>query len=635
MKHVVVGTAGHIDHGKSALVRALTGIDPDRLKEEKERGITIDLGFAYLKDESGLSLGFVDVPGHERFVKNMLAGVGGIDLVMLIVAADESVMPQTREHFAICRLLHIPQGLIVVTKTDLVDDEIREIATLEAKELVAGSFLENAPVVPVSSKTGEGVEELKRTLLELAKNARTRSSAGPFRLPVDRVFSMKGFGTVVTGTIVSGTVGADEEVEILPKGLGVRVRGLQVHGEKQPRASAGQRTAMNLQGVEVADVLRGDVLVSRGAFRATMMLDCELEVLATSPIPIKDLTRVHLHLGTAQVLARVRVLGGAKHVRPGEQGTVQLRLESPLVAARGDRFILRRYSPLDTIAGGRVIDAYPEKHSVASAAEAQQVRELGDADAVEAGARFVEDAGPGSISERELQTRLGVGESELGDVVSRLLRDGRAVAVSKSPGTFVAPGVVDTIGEKLEGELRRFQKKNPLLGGMPKSELKEKAGGGAPVEVFEFILAKLAEKGRLRVVKELVATADHRILMSEDETRARDFLVESYRRAGCSPKNLDDVASEGKYDVQLVERVQRVLLKDGTLVQVAEGMVFHRDALDELKKTVKAFKATRPRIDVAFFKEKVGVTRKHAIPLLEWLDRERVTQRAGNERVIL
>jgi selenocysteine-specific elongation factor len=635
MKHVVIGTAGHIDHGKSSLVRALTGIDPDRLKEEKERGITIDLGFAYLKSESGLSLGFVDVPGHERFVKNMLAGVGGIDLVMLVVAADESVMPQTREHFAICRLLRIPLGLVVVTKSDLVDAELREIAAMETKELVAGSFLENAPVVEVSTRTGEGMDALKTTLANLARSAPSRSTAGRFRLPVDRVFSMKGFGTVVTGTIASGSVGQDDEVEILPRGLEVRVRGLQVHGDRQARASAGQRAALNLQGIEVSDVARGDALVERDGFRPTLMLDCDLEVLASSPIPVKDLTRVHLHLGTAQVLARARVLGGMKAIAPGERGLAQLRLEAPIVAARGDRFILRRYSPLETIAGGVVLDAYPEKHSVASLSVASRLEAVGGSDAASVAARFVDESGASGISENDLGTRLGVGASELEEILASLLSGGRAALVSRSPRVLLAHGVVDEMGKRLEAALLAFQKKNPLLGGMPKSELREKAGSGAPAEVFDLILAKLEEKKRLRVAKDLVSTFDHRILLSEDESRARDLLVERYQKAGVKPQTLEEVASEAKLDVKLLERIQRVLLKDGTLVRISEGMVFHKDSLSRLKENVRSCKSTRDRIDVAFFKEMAGVTRKHAIPLLEWLDRERVTERSGNERVIL
>jgi len=635
MKHVVIGTAGHIDHGKSSLVRALTGIDPDRLKEEKERGITIDLGFAYLKSESGLSLGFVDVPGHERFVKNMLAGVGGIDLVMLVVAADESVMPQTREHFAICRLLRIPLGLVVVTKRDLVDAEIREIAAMEARELVAGSFLENAPLVEVSTRTGEGMEELKATLASLARSAPSRSTAGRFRLPVDRVFSMKGFGTVVTGTIASGSVGQDDEVEILPRGLEVRVRGLQVHGDRQARASAGQRAALNLQGIEVSDVARGDALVERDGFRPTLMLDCDLEVLASSPIPVKDLTRVHLHLGTAQVLARARVLGGVKAIAPGERGLSQLRLEAPIVAARGDRFILRRYSPLETIAGGIVLDAYPEKHSVFSLAVASRLEAVGGSNSAFVAARFVDESGVSGVSENDLGRRLGVGASELEEILASLLSGGRAALVSGKPRVLIAPGLVGEMGKRLEAALRAFQKKNPLLGGMPKSELREKAGAGAPAEVFDLILAKLEEKKRLRAAKDLVSTFDHRIHLSEDESRARDLLVERYQKAGVKPQTLEEVASEAKMDVKLLDRIQRVLLKDGTLVRISEGMVFHRDSLSRLKESVRSCKPARDRIDVAFFKEMAGVTRKHAIPLLEWLDRERVTERSGNDRVIL
>jgi selenocysteine-specific elongation factor len=635
MKHVVIGTAGHIDHGKSSLVRALTGIDPDRLKEEKERGITIDLGFAHLKREDGLSLGFVDVPGHERFVKNMLAGVGGIDLVMLVVAADESVMPQTREHFAICRLLRIPRGLIVVTKCDLVDRDLREIAALETRELVQGTFLEEAPVIEVSSRTGEGIEELKRTLSELARRAPSRPAAGRFRLPVDRVFSMKGFGTVVTGTIASGSVGQDDEVEILPRGGSVRVRGLQVHGDKENRAAAGQRAALNLQGIEVSDVARGDALVEKNWFRPTLMLDCELEILGSSPIAVKDLTRVHLHLGTAQVLARVRVLGGVKSIGPGETGVAQLRLEAPIVAARGDRFILRRYSPLETIAGGLVLDAYPEKHSVSSASALGRLEALREPDASTVAARLVGESGASGVSEIEIGRRLALGASELDAVLAALLGSGRAALVSRNPRILVAPGLVDEMGKKLDAALRAFQKKNPLLGGMPKSELREKAASGASPEVFDLILAKLEEKKRLRVAKDLVSTFDHRISLSEDESRARDFLVERYQKAGVRPQSLDEVASEAKLDAKLLERVQRVLLKDGTLVQISDGMVFHKDSLSKLKESVRSFKSTRDRIDVAFFKEMAGVTRKHAIPLLEWLDRERVTQRSGNDRIIL
>jgi len=629
MKHVVIGTAGHIDHGKSALVHALTGTDPDRLKEEKERGITIDLGFAFLEDDESLSLAFVDVPGHERFVKNMLAGVGGIDLVVLVVAADESVMPQTREHFDICRLLSIDRGVIALTKSDLVDEELMELAALETKELVAGSFLENAPVVHLSAKTGDGVEELKRTLVEEAQKVPDRKTSGIFRLPADRVFSMKGFGTVVTGTIAAGAVDQDDEIEIQPTGLKARVRGLQVHGQKCDRASAGQRAAVNLHGVDVDEIGRGDTLTPSGAFLPSHMLDIELFVLEQSPVVVKDLSRVHLHIGTAQVLARVRLLGDVKKLSPGERGVAQLRLESPVVAARGDRFILRRYSPLETIAGGVVLDAYPEKHAVRSAELRAKVEALRDADLDSAATHFITEAGFAGIDERALSRRLAV-DAKAFEAVTH-----NRVAVSDSPRIFVAPEVVDAIGTSVADAVAAYQKKNPLLEGMPKSELKEKAAGRAPVEVFELVLGRESEAGRLKVVRDLVSTADHSIQMSPEETKAREVLVSAYLEAGYRPQNLEDVARQAKSDVRLLERVRRVLLKDGTLVQIAEGMVFHHELLDTLKTTVRAEKAKSERLDVSGFKEMVGVTRKHAIPLLEWLDRERITRRAGNDRVIL
>ncbi|HXV65332.1 MAG TPA: selenocysteine-specific translation elongation factor [Vicinamibacteria bacterium] len=635
MKHVVVGTAGHIDHGKSALVRALTGIDPDRLKEEKERGITIDLGFAFVKTEDDLALGFVDVPGHERFVKNMLAGVGGIDLVVLVVAADESVMPQTREHFDICRLLRIPRGLVAVTKSDLVDEELREITALEAKELVAGSFLEDAPIVPVSSKTGAGLDELRAAIWAIATEVPGRPAAGPARLPIDRVFSMKGFGTVVTGTLASGVLSQDDEVEILPQGRRARIRGLQVHGEKRDSAAAGQRTAVNLQGVEVSDIHRGSALVGRDSFTPTMMLDAEVEVLRSSPVPVKDLTRLHLHLGTAQVLARARVLGNRGLIAPGSSGAVQLRLEAPVVAARGDRFILRRYSPLETIAGGRVLDAYPPKHSVRKSEVLDRFRSFSGSDASEAAGRIVEESGVAGISEHELARRLFVEPSALGSLVDRLASNSHTFVVSGSPRILVSASVVASLEERIDDELARFQKKNPLLEGMPKSELREKVAAGFDPDVFEWVLAKAVSEGRLGTARDLVATAGHTIQMSPEEAKAMDVLVKEYRASGYRPKSLADTASDSKLDVKLLERVQRVLLKDGRLVQIAEGMIFHHDVLHGLKEEVRTYKATRGRIDVGAFKELFGVTRKHAIPLLEWLDRERVTKRTGNERVIL
>ena len=635
MKHVIVGTAGHIDHGKSALVKALTGTDPDRLKEEKERGITIDLGFAFLEDADRVSLGFVDVPGHERFVKNMLAGVGGIDVVMLVVAADESIMPQTREHFEICRLLHVPRGLVVISKADLAEPEVREVAAMEARELIRGSFLEDAPILLASSKTGEGMEDVKRTLLEIASGVGGRRSEGLFRLPVDRVFSMKGFGVVATGTLVSGSIAVDEEVEIAPRGVSARVRGLQVHGAPVERALAGQRTAVNLQGVEVADVLRGDALIRPGTFAASLMLDADLEVLATAPAPIKDLSRVHLHLGTAVSVARVRVLGAPRSIPPGSRGLVQLRLETPLVASPGDRFIVRRYSPLETIGGGEILDATPAKHSVTSDQVLERLSALRSGDVVDWAATFVAEAGTRGIAGHELARRLGVDANALERIVERLIDKERVSAISRDPLWLVSPDCVRDVGGRVEAALEAFHAAHPLREGMPRGELREKTTGTAPVELFDSVLADLHGAGRVRVARESVARAGHRIRLSAEEQEARDFLTETYLRSGLQPASLADIIARHGKDAKVLSRIERLLITEGTLVRVAEGMVFHRDVLEELKSAVRRERKKNDLVDVAFFKELVGVTRKYAIPLLEWLDREHVTRRVGKERVVL
>ena len=635
MKHVIVGTAGHIDHGKSALVRALTGTDPDRLKEEKERGITIDLGFAFLGDPSGSSLGFVDVPGHERFVKNMLAGAGGIDLVMLVVAADESIMPQTREHFDICRLLHVQRGIIAVTKVDLVDEDLRELAAMETRELVAGSFLENAPLVFVSSKTGEGIDALKRVLFEESEKIDARPSSGVFRLPIDRVFSMKGFGTVVTGTLVSGSVRVDEDVEIMPSGIRTRVRGLQVHGKSVDQASAGQRTAINLQGIEVSEIVRGDILARPQTLPASMMLDAKLDVLGTSPIAVKDLSRVHLHLGTAQVVCRIRVLGESNVITPGGDQLVQMRLEAPLVAAPGDRFIIRRYSPLETIGGGVILDAAPVKHSVSSVEVVEKLAALGEGDPREAAALFVSESGARGLTGSALSRRLGMDEEALQGIVRELLDGGRVHLVSRTPLLLVSPEVSDNVADRLLASLERFHEGNPLRDGMPKGELREKVTGGAPPEVFEWVLDRLVQSDKVRAIRDLVVASSHQIRLTPEESEVADLLKKVFRDGSYQPPTLAETASRSKKDLKLLERIERLLLQEGDLVRLSEGMVFHRVPLEELKDSVRKHKKKGETIDVGFFKQLAGVTRKHAIPLLEWLDREKVTRRVGKERIVL
>src|SRR5918999_1795344 len=361
MKQVVMGTAGHIDHGKTQLIKTLTGIDTDRLKEEKERGITIDLGFAHLRFADDTEVGVIDVPGHERFVRNMLAGVGGIDLVMLVIAADEGVMPQTREHLAICQLLRIKDGLVALTKTDLVDEDWLELVSEDTREFLKGTFLEGKPIVPVSAKTGQGIDDLRRGLQTLVARVPPKQLEGKFRLPVDRVFTIRGFGTVVTGTLFSGTIRVEDRIEIYPKGIEAKIRGIQVHNASVAEAVAGQRTAINLQGIDKVELGRGDVLGHPGEFASTFMLDAVLQHLADAPRPLRHRARVRLHLGTSEIMGRVMLLD-RDELAPGEEAYVQFRLESPAVALPRDRYVIRSYSPVQTIGGGILLEVQPRKH---------------------------------------------------------------------------------------------------------------------------------------------------------------------------------------------------------------------------------------------------------------------------------
>jgi len=622
VRSIVIGTAGHIDHGKSALVRALTGTDPDRLKEEQERGITIDLGFAHLQ-LGDLNLAFVDVPGHERFVKNMLAGAGGTDLVMLIVAADESVMPQTREHFHICRLLHVPAGIIVLTKTDLVDRETVELAALEARELVQGSVLEKAPIVPVSARTGEGLDVLRSTLQSMAQSVPLREAGGPIRMPIDRVFSMKGFGTVATGTLVSGTVREEQELELLPGSRRVKVRGLQVHGRRAASAEAGRRVAVNLGGVDVSDVVRGDTLCEPGAFEASRRLDVMLTLLPDVPA-LRDGTRLRVHHGTSEVLGRVASAG--KFAR--------IRLESPAVVTRGDRLILRAYSPLATIGGAMVIDPHPPRGAMRSDAGRRRL-ELLDIDATAPDVTlgwFVEERGASGLHRSDLTRRAGLTPAAAAEAAGRLVTGRVAEQVGD---VLVKPKVLADLGERLVRELHTHHAANPLSEGMPREEARERIFGRASQQVFEHVLEKLVAERRL-VARDRLALESHQVSLTGDEARVHSALETLYRKAGLTPPDIATAVVEAHAPRAVADRMLALLVRNRVLVKV-DNILFHGAALESLKAEVRALKQTDPavRVDVASFKTRYGITRKYAIPLLEYLDRERVTRRVGESRIVL
>lgn len=638
MRSIIVGTAGHIDHGKSSLVQALTGKDPDRLPEEKKRGITIDLGFADL-DLGDVRVGFVDVPGHERFVKNMLAGVHGIDLVALVVAADEGVMPQTREHFDICRLLDVQQGLVVITKTDLVEDELLSLVTAEVEELVADSFMEDAPIVRVSARTGAGLDEFKAALRAVAAKVPARSFEFVTRLPVDRAFTMKGFGTVVTGTLVSGEIAEADELELLPSGQRVRARGLQVHGEMVTRAQPGQRTAVNLAGVDVAEVERGMVLAKSGRLRPTQILDVELTILPDAPRPVRTRSRVRLHVGSAEVLARVRVLNGASEIAPGASDFAQLRLESQVVALNGDRFIIRSYSPARTIAGGLVLDPFAKKHRGRELAKARErLRSLEEPNAKSRLIGFLAAAEDSGLKAEDLAARFGWTD----DMLARVLDESKQAGdVVEGNGVYLTFQSVEQMSRLVLEEIKKHHQREPLARGLARETLRERLFSHTPVEVFRFVIGRLESDRVLVSEKDLVRWVEHTLDLSSSDQQLRDKLIEIYEAAGLESPSWDQALQQAGVPTAQknhARKVLQLLLDEGRLVRVHGDMFFYGSALEKLKQLLLQHAvAHEPErlIDVATFKEMAGISRKYAIPLLEYFDRERVTQRAGDKRVIL
>jgi selenocysteine-specific elongation factor len=619
MKHIIVGTAGHIDHGKTALVKALTGIDADRLAEEKRRGITIDLGFAHLELTPALRLGFVDVPGHERFVKNMLAGVGGIDLVLFVIAADESIKPQTREHFDICRLLGIGRGVVALTKSDLVDEDILALVRMEVEELVAGSFLEGAPIVAVSSVTGAGLDRLRRELARVAAAVPEKNAAGHFRLPVDRVFTVKGFGTVATGTLISGAVAKEDEVEVYPSGRRLRVRGVQVHGSKAERAVAGQRTALNLADIEPAELERGDVLSEPGEFRAVNQIDCRLTMLASAK-PLKHRAPVHFHSGTAEIEAEVRLLEGTSAMRPGDSGYARLILCKPALLLPGDRFIIRMFSPVVTIGGGVVVDTAGRRYR-----RADNVK-----------ARLDTLASDDSSARIALLVREAEFGMELGDLVARtgLSESAISAAAARAPLASIAlprPWFVDrawmqSARDRIVKVVREFHQKNPLLPGIARQELR----AGAPAFVLDALLADAKE---VVAEGELVRSRGHKLVLKEDEEQARAKIESAFEASGLSVPAVAEVLAGSGVEAARARSLLQILLREKRLVRISEDLVFHASAIDRLRHMLAAHKGAR--FAVPEFKEWTGISRKYAIPLLEFLDREKVTRRDGDQRLVL
>lgn len=619
MKNVIAGTAGHIDHGKTALIRALTGVDTDRLKEEKQRGISIDLGFAHLDLSPDLRVGFVDVPGHERFIKNMLAGVGGIDLVLFVISADESIKPQTREHFDICRLLHIPRGIVVLTKSDLVDADILELVRLEVDEFVKGSFLEAAPVVPVSAVTRAGLDDLRAELKRMAATVHEKDASRYFRLPIDRAFSMRGFGTVVTGTLISGSVKTEQEIEVFPKRQAARVRGIQTHGAAVSKASAGQRTALNLAGVEPTDLARGMMLAEAGRFATTQQVDCVFELLPSSK-PLKNRAPVHIHTATAEIEGAIRAIDKLEAMEPGSRSYVRLSLREPLQLLPGDRFIVRRFSPVVTIGGGTVLDIAPPRRS-----NPDRLRILENGGISECVGLLVSESKHG-LGIPQLIARTGLLESEILEAAKLpkliLLRE-------PQPWLLDAAWAQEKL-EAVQNALKQFHRDKPLLVGIAKEELRSRLLPDAPPFLLDALLARsktIAVKG------ETLHLTSHKIALKQDEADAIAKIESAFQAAGLAVPSTAEVLARSGVEAARAKTLLQILLRDKKLIRVSDELVFHASAIATLKAMLDAHKSQR--FAVPEFKDWTGISRKYAIPLLEFLDRERITRRDGDTRIVL
>ncbi len=631
MKHVVIGTAGHIDHGKTSLVKALTGTDTDRLKEEKARGITIELGFAELILDN-VYAGIVDVPGHERFVKNMLAGVGGIDLVMLIVAADEGVMPQTREHLSICRLLGIKSGLIVLTKTDLVEPEWVELVTDDIQDFVKDTFLEEKPIVPVSAHTGDGLENLKKILNEIADQTPTKSETGIFRIPIDRVFTMRGFGVVITGTLFSGSVAVGEQVEVYPKALQARVRGLQVHGESVGKSTAGLRTAVNLQGLERAEVFRGDIIGHRGELKTTYMLDVHLEHLADAPRPLKTRNRIRFHAGTAEIMGRISLIG-RDALEPGDSSFAQIRLEEPIVVLPRDRFVIRSYSPIITIGGGEILDIMPRKHRRLRSSSLEHLKSLHQGDETERLLILLRDSQLNGVELADLTGRLTLKPSDIQKTIQELSSKREVQIIDQTNFFSMTTAHFNTAQKNILSFLCEYHAENPLRTGAPREEVRGKAGE-INEKIFAAALIHLSESNEIVENGAILRLASHSVEIDEKLGEVKTKLESVYKNAHFQPPSVEDAFSQTGGKGNSNRNALQILIDEGALLRLKDNIIYHQHALSEAENLLREHLSQNNEITAAEFRDLLGITRKHAIPLLEYFDTARITLRVEDKRVL-
>ncbi len=632
MKHVILGTAGHIDHGKTALVKALTGVDTDRLKEEKERGITIELGFTFLDLPSGIRLGIIDVPGHEKFVKHMVAGVWGIDLVALIIAADEGVMPQTKEHLDICKLLKVKKGLIVLTKIDLVERELLELVREEVTDIAKDTFLKDAPILAVSSMTGEGIPQLISTLDHLSMEVEERPSDGLFRLPIDRVFIMKGFGTVVTGTMVSGKLSLAETVEILPSGFEGKVRNLQVYNRSVEEAVAGERAAVNLQGIETSAIERGDVLVHPKTFTSTQLLDVYLEYLSIAPRPLKHRTRQRFHIGTNSTTASIFLLD-REELAPGEGGFAQLRLERSVIALPQDRFVIRGSGAIQTLGGGVVLDTHPIKHRRYSPPVINDLILLKDGSSEQAISQYILRSGMAGISIGDLLNRVAMTPNEIQTILRKMIGRGDILLVDSEKLKVIEISQYQRLKEMALIQLREFHQRSPMRTGLAKEELRTKLPAEVDMKLFQILINGFIQSKEVILEKDKLRLPEHQI-SSADEKGLVKRVEEAILRGGLQPPSPKELSEEWSEEEEAVQAIIEHLVHDGVLVKIKSGMYFHRVHFENLKGELINFLKSHKEITISQFKELTGASRKYAIPLIEYFDQIKLTLRLGEKRVM-
>lgn len=626
-----MGTAGHIDHGKTSLIKALTGTNTDRLKEEQQRGITIELGFAALELPSGQSLGIVDVPGHEKFVKNMVAGATGIDLVVMIIAADEGIMPQTKEHMEICTLLGVEFGLVALTKIDMVEEEWLMLVQEEIEDFVQGSFLENAPVVPVSAVTKEGLPELVSSLDTICASIPTRSESGLFRLPIDRVFTMKGFGTVITGTLISGTIAVGDTVVLYPAGTESKVRGLQVHNQSVTSASAGMRTAINFQGLEKAVVQRGDIVGAPNTLVPSHMVDVTLYYLESNTKALKNRSRVRFHSGTSEIMGVV-VLLDCEQLKPGQKAFAQIRLEEQVALVRDDRYVLRSYSPVRTIGGGRVINPVPAKHKPLRPEVIEHLKSLVDENPEKVIQSLIRATGQIGCSYRDLTISTNLAEKKLSQLLQSLASKKKIVQYDKERRRFIHIDVFEQIQGDIGAHLDKYHRQFPLKPGVQKEELKSKLPMHYDPKLFSNALQAMLKARTVIQEEDIVRLAGHTVSLGVDQQTLRNRILSIYKQDGLMPKYFKEVVAQLKTDPDQADQVMNLLVDEGLIIKVKEDLFYHHQHISQLHDRLVDHLSSHGEISTPQFKDMTGASRKYVIPLIEYFDRIKLTIRIGDIR---